>query len=109
MALYAGLNRNAIATSEQDKLAGILSLSGYLPNSKGVSSDGSKGLPVLMCHGRQDEMVEPKHAEATFAELQTKHSCDAQLKWYGMGHTAVQEEIDDVVEWLRLRFPQPDE
>ena len=54
MSIFTGLQLPA----EDQKLAGILVMSGYLPGrSKFKLSPGLESLPVLHCHGSADPMV----------------------------------------------------
>ena len=110
MALYAGLQWNAKAGRK--RLKGILGMSGYLPNARGVQNvkaGGTKApedFSVLLCHGKFDVMVDKHQAELTLAEIRKKHTDHVELQYYPMGHEACREEVDAVTEWLRVQFPE---
>jgi predicted esterase len=96
LALYVGLQR------ETEPLAAVVSMSGYLParGSWRVAA-GSKGMPVGFFHGTDDQVVRPNWADMSVEELRAQELEAVSLKTYpGMGHSAVQEEIEDVAKFV---------
>jgi phospholipase/carboxylesterase len=94
VALHAGL-RHA------EPLAGILSLSAWLPlrHTMGEASRANQRVPILMCHGLYDPMVPIALAEAS-REVLTSHGYAVEWKTYPMQHQICAEEIADISAWL---------
>ena len=87
----------------QDKLAGILALSTYLPLREKLQqehSQASKTIPVMMMHGKQDTTV-----PITLAEQSRDHmeSSGHQVEWhsYDMPHTVCSEQVRDIADWIK--------
>mmetsp|Transcript_40143 Transcript_40143/g.93009 ORF Transcript_40143/g.93009 Transcript_40143/m.93009 type:complete len:168 (-) Transcript_40143:145-648(-) len=97
LALYVGLQREA------EPLAGIVSMSGYLPaRGRWQVAEGSRRVPVGFFHGTADEVVKSDWAEQALLALQAQDVASSSIKLYtGMGHSAVQEEIADVAAFIR--------
>eukprot|EP00658_Telonema_sp_P-2_P041005 TRINITY_DN29320_c0_g1_i1.p1 TRINITY_DN29320_c0_g1~~TRINITY_DN29320_c0_g1_i1.p1 ORF type:complete len:249 (+),score=38.14 TRINITY_DN29320_c0_g1_i1:228-974(+) len=96
--------------SSTPRVAGIVAMSGYIPRpqdwSKGISTAG-KSIPVLQCHGDDDQMVQLEMAAASVKLMETAGINDVQYNVYpGMGHTATQQELDHVQNWLASRLPE---
>lgn len=109
MALYTALQLDMLPL-----VAGVVCMSGYLPNQASVAAALPKGgrplalaeLPVLLCHGKQDAMVAPAAARSTREALEELGMCNVELREYdGMGHGVVEEELEDVVAWLEKVLP----
>ena len=96
LALYAGLQR-------EQPLAGVASLSGYLPaRGSWKVADASRAVPVAFFHGDADGVVRPDWASKSVAELKAQALASVSLKTYaGMAHSANMEEIDDVARFIR--------
>lgn len=80
------------------RLAGIVSLSGYLydPDSLGrEKSAASEGLPILLAHGTHDDVLPLAGSRQALKVLQA-HGFDARLVEYPMGHQVVLEELEEV-------------
>lgn len=95
LALHAGLQR------EGDALAGVLCMSGYLPKRSAFGPTRA-GLATKtgLFHGKDDPVVEHRHAESTLATLQSAQ-INVTLKSYAtLGHSASIEELLDVITWL---------
>lgn len=95
LALHAGLQR------EGDALAGVLCMSGYLPKRSAFGPTRA-GLATKtgLFHGKDDPVVEHRHAESTLATLQSAQ-INVILKSYAtLGHSASIEELLDVITWL---------
>ena len=95
MALLTGLRHD-------EKLAGIVALSGYLPLADKTAAERSKanlGTPIFMAHGRQDPVVVPARAIASRDLLL---DLGYKLQWtdYAMPHSVCPQEIADLNQWL---------
>jgi phospholipase/carboxylesterase len=100
IALQAGLRYG-------QPLAGILSLSAYLPLATTVAAEGSAanhGIPILMCHGTQDPIVPLDLARRSFAAL-TDLGYRPQLLEYPMQHSLCGEEVVAISRWLAQVLP----
>ncbi|XP_010925247.1 uncharacterized protein [Elaeis guineensis] len=90
-------------------LSAIVGLSGWLPCSRSlknkvessqVASRRAAALPLLLCHGRGDEVVLYKHGEKS-AEVLRSNFQNLTFKTYnGLGHYTIPEEMEDVCKWL---------
>jgi dienelactone hydrolase len=125
MSLFTGLTGSY-------KLGGIIGLSSYLvlgEQAKTISDElpgGPKNLdtPVFMGHGDSDPLVKPEWGKST-AEMLKAWGYKVDLKMYkyvnllftpcstdidrGLVHSAADEEIDDVEEFLKTVIPPEDE
>ena len=116
LALYTGMSQHR--TKEQSKglgLAGIVVMSGYLPNSKQFTvTKGSEDTPILHCHGIDDNVVPVQATEVAKArvdELVSEMGGDTsnlyQVKTYrGLDHSVSMEELNDVANFLKRVIPQ---
>ena len=84
------------------RLAGIISLSGYIPVP---CDDGSAypaahaALPILVCHGTLDPVVPPVLADMALKHLK-KLDFSVTFKKYEMEHSVCSEEIDDIAIFI---------
>lgn len=95
IALHTGLRQPA-------QLAGILALSTYLPLRDSLATEAAlanRSTPILMCHGRQDQMIPIALASASRDTLTT---LGFAIEWreYPMAHSLCAEEIADIARWL---------
>eukprot|EP00038_Savillea_parva_P030929 m.81581 g.81581 ORF g.81581 m.81581 type:complete len:273 (+) comp9413_c0_seq2:61-879(+) len=97
VALWTGLQRTGA-----DPLAGVLCMSGYLPQPQVFSpTPSAKKTPVLLLHGEADPVVRYSFATATEKAL-TSHGIEVGLKGYAdMEHSANLEEIEDAAQFLK--------
>lgn len=96
IALTAGL-------SYPQKLAGVIALSGYLPNATQVlmnKSQANQTIPVFLAHGVEDTVVPFALGQATAAVLE-KHGILVAWHSYRMPHSVCATEVNDIAEWLR--------
>jgi lysophospholipase-2 len=102
LSLYTGLQSKV-------RLAGVLCMSGYFANRRGFTlSDENKDTPVLMCHGDRDAVVPHSGGRASFEALRAMGVSSIEFKTYrGMAHSACEEELSDVFDWLRRVIPPP--
>jgi phospholipase/carboxylesterase len=82
-------------------LAGVMSLSSYFPTADSVTvSDANQTLPVLICHGSQDTVVDEslgKQSETALREL----GYQPEYHSYPMPHSVCPQEIRDISMWLQ--------
>jgi phospholipase/carboxylesterase len=99
VALHVGL-RHA------ETLAGIIALSCYLPLRPRLAAElspASRGVPILMCHGSQDEVVRQEFGELSRDAMRAE---GLAVAWhsYPMGHSVCVAEIGDISTWLQARL-----
>ncbi|HUH60324.1 MAG TPA: carboxylesterase [Candidimonas sp.] len=85
------------------KLAGMLCLSGYLPLAALTAAEHSpanRDTPIFMAHGTMDQVVDISRAQASRAALQAL-GYSVEWKTYDMGHSVCLEEIADIAAFLR--------
>jgi phospholipase/carboxylesterase len=103
IALHAGLRL-------PQRLAGVLALSTYLPLPDSLAAEASaanRDVPILMCHGEFDPVLDPALGEQSCALLrQAGYSVD--WRSYPMQHQVCAEEIAVIGQWLRQRLPPLD-
>ncbi len=83
----------------QVQAAGILVLSGYLPNLPQSASTWQK-VPVFWGHGSQDTVLPYVEAEKGRQRL-LEEGLAVDFHSYEMGHEVVEEELSDAVSWLK--------
>jgi lysophospholipase-2 len=106
LCLYAGLS-----LLSSNKLAGILVLSGYLAGASTFQlTPGLEDVPILHLHGSSDPIVAYSLAHKSKESLSIKGIKNYEIKTYpGMQHTAIQEEIEDALNFLRTILPPVDD
>ncbi|MES3007684.1 MAG: dienelactone hydrolase family protein [Pseudomonadota bacterium] len=82
-------------------LAGAMSLSSYFPTADSITPDPVNAqLPVLICHGTHDPVVQEslgRHADAALQAM----GHPTQYQHYRMEHSVCLEEIGDISAWLQ--------
>ena len=99
VALAAGLRREA-------GVAGIASLSGYLPMADKTQAEitpAGLATPVFIGHGSQDPVVAPVLGTRTRVALQAL-GVKVEFHSYPMAHSVCADEIRDLGNWLTVRF-----
>ena len=106
--VLAGFSQGAVislvaAAAGVRNLAGVVAMSGYAPGFLAQMPSALRGMPVLMMHGEQDEVVPFALGKASREML---HEAGAEVAWhaYAMPHSICQQEIGDVAAWL-ARLP----
>eukprot|EP00439_Symbiodinium_sp_Y106_P056095 s1120_g7.t2 len=98
LSLFTGLSRPY-------RLGGVVCMSGYLPFARTfVPSPDASSTPVLHCHGSADQVVRLSWAHAGRKRLE---EVGISLDWRvyeDMGHSACDEELDDVASWIADRI-----
>ncbi len=86
-----------------NRLAGIMSLSAYLPLSEALDKEAhasNHGLPVFIAHGIADNIV-PIKLGTTSRDRLTALGYAVEWHQYPMPHSVCPEEISDIGIWLR--------
>jgi phospholipase/carboxylesterase len=92
-----------IATRYPEKLAGVIALSCYLPQSRELATaraPANQATPVFMAHGTQDPVVPfPLGDESR----QLLESAGYPVEWhsYPMPHSLCEPEVADIRKWLQ--------
>ncbi|KAG2617153.1 acyl-protein thioesterase 1 homolog 1-like [Panicum virgatum] len=91
-------------------LNAVISLSGWLPcsrtlrskmESSQIATRRAASLPILLCHGRADEVVTYRNGERSAEILRSSGFAYLSFKPYnGLGHYTIPEEMDDLRKWL---------
>lgn len=91
-------------------ICAVVGLSGWLPCSRILKNkmEGSQeaarraaSIPLLLCHGRADEVVLYKHGEKSVELLTSTGFRVLTFRAYnGLGHYTIPGEMDDVCKWL---------
>lgn len=90
-------------TRLEQKLAGMIGLSGYLPLADTFAaehSDANLGTPIFMAHGVFDPVVQFARGQAS-QRILAEAGFDVAWKTYPMPHAVCPEEIADVGAYLR--------
>ena len=83
-------------------LGGVLALSTYLPLKQKLSAeitDPGLKTPILMTHGRYDDVIRLETAQLSKAALEDT-GCNLYWKEYPMAHSVCAEEIADIRDFL---------
>ncbi|HVY07681.1 MAG TPA: dienelactone hydrolase family protein [Burkholderiales bacterium] len=84
-------------------LAGVMSLSAYLPLAGTVAQErnaASNDVPIFLGHGIADNVVPLKLGASTRDQL-VKLGYDVDWHQYPMPHSVCAEELQDIGEWLK--------
>ena len=87
---------------QPERLAGVMSLSAYLPLTQKVEKErntANKGVPIFLGHGVADTMVPLSLGIASRDQL-LKLGYDVDWHQYPMPHSVCAEELEDVGAWL---------
>lgn len=98
-----GVMAYVTALTYPEKLAGLVALSGYIPNPQWLTeeaSEANQSIPIFAAHGREDDVVLPQLGVAARDFLIQR---GYPLEWhdYPMPHSVCLEEINDIGNWLR--------
>jgi len=86
----------------QEKLAGVIALSTYLPIAHVVvdeAAEANRGIPIFMAHGQVDDVVPFNFARSSRKRL---HELGYAVEWqeYPMAHSVIPEELQHVKAFL---------
>ena len=95
------------ALRHQERLAGVLALSTYLPLHRTLEAEGSaanRDVPIFMAHGQYDDIIPLQRAEQS-RQLLGRLGYKVQWHSYPMPHSVCPEEIADISAFLRGILP----
>lgn len=94
-------------------LSAAVGLSGWLPCAKSQSNklatnevlNRAASLPILLCHGKVDDVVSYKHGKKSSEVLASSGFRDLSFKSYdGRGHYTYPKEMEDLCKWLKSKL-----
>jgi thioredoxin len=96
LAVALGLRR-----SERAHPAGVVAMSGYLPDVEGLEYDweAAVDIPVLVQHGTHDPLM-PVERGRELARTLMEHGVPVTYREYPMEHQVAMESVQDAHEWL---------
>lgn len=106
--MLAGFSQGAVIALitgmlHPERLAGIIALSGLLPHAADVIQQApavSRGIPVFIGHGTQDQLVPAAFGEFAYHEI-AKAGYPVEWHSYPMAHSVCTEEIQDISHWIQ--------
>jgi len=105
---------SSVFISMLTQLAGVISMSGYLPLATASPSSppavplhtpANGATPVLFCHGDADEVVRHEFGVLSADALKAAGVPVTFKTYRGMGHSACPAELGDVADFLTERLP----
>lgn len=103
MALHIGLR-------EEERLAGLVALSTYLPLARTLEAEAhpaNAAVSIFMAHGTYDPIVPLPLGEGSRDRLRSR-GYDVDWRTYPMAHAVCAEEVADLRRWLLRVLPLPD-
>lgn len=97
MALYTALHANM-------PLAGVISLSAYLPLYQECAPTLPEETPVFIAGGHFDPLVLPQWTKQSAEWLLSHGYANTALHFYPMEHSICLNEIHDMTQWLLTQF-----
>lgn len=109
--IIAGFSQGGViayytALNSKHSLGGLLVLSSYLPDTALIKSENLQhrnSLPILICHGTIDPVVNINYAKKATQYLQSV-KLNFDWKEYHMEHSLCYEEIQDIAKWMNDIF-----
>jgi phospholipase/carboxylesterase len=95
-----------IALAHPENIAGAVIMSGrMLPDTSSITANSEqlKGLPMLVVHGTQDNVL-PISSGRQIDEFLKHTPVALTYKEYNMAHTVSQESLSDIAKWLTARL-----
>ena len=96
LTLTLGLRR-----SDRPRPAGLLGMSGFLPEREGLEYDFASAPPVLIQHGTADPLISATYGRRAAARLGAE-GVPVVYREYGMAHQVTLESTQDAMAWLAL-------
>ncbi|ALB02113.1 carboxylesterase [Francisella persica ATCC VR-331] len=110
--ILAGFSQGGViatytAITSQRKLGGVMALSTYLPawdDFKEKITSVNKGLPILVCHGTDDQVLPEVLGHNLSDNLKSNGFANEYRHYIGMQHSVCMEEIKDISEFIAKTF-----
>jgi phospholipase/carboxylesterase len=109
-AIVAGFSQGCAVTlalglrrSDRPRPAGLLGMSGFLPEREGLEYDFSGAPPVLIQHGTADPLISVDFGRRASARLGAE-GVPVVYREYAMAHQVTLESTQDAMAWLALVF-----
>ena len=96
LTLALGLRR-----SDRPRPAGLLAMSGFLPEREELEYDFATAPPVLIQHGTADPLISPEYGRRAVARLGAE-GVPVVYREYPMAHQVALESVRDGMAWLAL-------
>jgi len=94
----------ATALTDPGRLAGVIALSGYLPEAISGAEGGSvDNLPVFIGHGAADPLISVTEGRKA-RDVLTTAGADVTYREYSVEHRIAPDELDDIRHWLDARL-----
>jgi len=107
-AIVAGFSQGCAVTlalglrrSHRPRPAGLLGMSGFLPERDGLEYDFAAASPVLIQHGIFDPVISVDHGRQAAARL-VAQEVPVVYREYPMAHQVAEESLHDTRAWLSL-------
>lgn len=105
--ILAGFSQGAVIAlmtglTYDKPLAGIIALSGYLPNAASVVKNGNpanRNIPIFIAHGTEDTVVPYALGKASYEALK-EGTHPIEFRSYPMPHSVCGPEIQDIGQWM---------
>lgn len=109
--IMAGFSQGGVisyytALSSKYDLAGLLVMSGYLPDISPLDVakvQHKKQLPILVCHGTQDPIVSIAYGRKAIQHLKD-FGLSYQWLEYPMQHSVCAKQVGDISKWITQLF-----
>lgn len=109
--IIAGFSQGGVisyytALSSKYDLAGLLVMSGYLPDISPLDVakvQHKKQLPILVCHGTQDQIVSIAYGRKAIQHLKD-FGLSYQWLEYPMQHSVCAKQVGDISKWITQLF-----
>ena len=94
----------ATAFTDPRRLAGVIALSGYLPEAVSRAEGGRlDNLPVFIGHGNADPLISVAEGQKARDALAAK-AADVTYREYSTAHRIAPDELGDIRDWLGARL-----
>jgi phospholipase/carboxylesterase len=107
-AIVAGFSQGCALTlalgmrrSDRSRPAGLLAMSGFLPERDGLEYDFPAAPPVLVQHGVDDPLIGVEQGRRTATRLAAE-GVPVVYREYPMAHQVGEESLQDAMAWLAL-------
>ncbi len=94
----------ATVLTDPRRLAGVVALSGYLPEAvSGAEGGNLDRLPIFVGHGNADPLISVTEGHNA-RDVLTASGADVTYREYSVAHRIAPDELDDIRNWLGARL-----